>query len=114
MARIDYIVAALEKAGVPYSELQHFKEVVTTARTCASHGADAISSTESGVIAEGTLERLRQGNHGFAAIWRPHWVRLVPGEIQVFGSRTRPSPSTRYQLSLPLSVQQTTIEIGAT
>lgn len=115
MARIDFIVASLEKAGVPADELQHFKSVVHRVQSQAynfvssTHGSDQDAA---GIVAEGALEKLQKGTQGFAPVWKLRWIRLLPGELQVFESRGRPEPGTSYLFSLPLSVQQTRMDPG--
>lgn len=113
LARIDYIIASLEKAGVPPTELQHFKKVVSLARATGA-GIDDDNDTSENVIAEAVLEKLQQGVHGFAPVWKPRWIRLVPGELHVFESKARPEPGVGCLFSLPLSVQQTRVDPGAT
>ena len=120
MAKIDFIVASLEKAGVPLEELQHFKSVISRLPQKVStgqhrDGQDASAGTGddgAGVLVEGALEKLQSGTQGFAAIWKRRWIRVLPGELEVFESTGWPDPGTPCLFSLPLSVQQTRIDPG--
>lgn len=120
VARIDFIVASLEKAGFPLEELQHFKSVISRLPQKASpdqhrDGQDASAGTGDdggGVLVEGALEKLQSGTQGFAAIWKRRWIRVLPGELKVFESTGWPDPGTPCLFSLPLSVQQTRIDPG--
>lgn len=116
LSRMDYIIASLEKAGIPLAELMHFKELVERTRSpeYGAGAADVVDDASSAAIAEGALEKLQQGVHRFAPVWKTQWVRLLPGEMQVFESSNRPEPGTPLLFSLPLSVQQTRIESGWT
>lgn len=119
LGRIDFIIASLEKAGVPPDELRHFKGVV---RQTASAGAPAVNDealavSDNGnrsqeVVAEGTLEILQSGEHCFAVVWRSRWVKLSPGRMEVFVSNSRPQEGTPCQFVLPLSTQQTRLDSG--
>lgn len=119
VTRIDFIVASLEKAGVPPEELHHFKQVVSRlpVANAASDGT-AVPSDAAGaqdLVAEGVLDKLQRGTQGFATVWKPRWIRVLPGELQVFESARRPEqPDTPCLFSLPLSVQQTRIDPGET
>lgn len=118
LARIDYIISALEKAGVPPVELQHFKKVIELTRLSedtedANDVADDTADESIGVIMEGAVEKLQQGVHGFAPAWKARWIRLLPGTLQVFDARDRPERGTPFLFSLPLSMQQTRIDPGS-
>lgn len=116
VARFDFIVASLEKAGVPPEELHHFKQVVSRlplAKATAIPDDDTRQYPE--VVAEGVLEKLQGGTQGFAPVWKSRWIRISPGELQVFESAQRPEhPDTPCLFCLPLSVQQTRIDPGKT
>lgn len=120
VARIDFIVASLEKAGVPPEELHHFKQVVSRLQLASATSDndvpdDGVGHQQQGVVAEGLLEKLQRGTQGFAPVWKSRWVRILPGELQVFESASRPEhKDTPYLFSLPLSVQQTRIDPGET
>lgn len=113
---MDYIIASLEKAGIPLAELMHFKKIIELNRSPEfGAGATDVADDASGAaIAEGALEKLQQGVYRFAPVWKTQWVRVLPGEMQVFKSSNRPEPGTPLLFSLPLSVQQTRIESGST
>lgn len=115
--RIGFIMASLEKASVPLEELQHFKSVVNRIpfASCTTKNDDPGTTFVSDgrkVVAEGTLEKLQKGMFGFAPVWKPRWIRVFLGEMQVFESRGRPKPEVSCLFSLPLSVQQTKIDLG--
>lgn len=116
MRRIGFIVASLEKAGVPPEELQHFKQVVSRLPLANAAGSNAATPTVASgpeVVAEGVLEKLQRGTQGFAPVWKSRWIRILPGELQVFETAGRPErPDTPFLFSLPLSVQQTRIDPG--
>lgn len=120
VAKIDFIIASLEKAGVPLEELQHFKSVISriSQQVNPEHhrdGQDAAAGTSDDgeqVVVEGALEKLQRGTQGFAAIWKRRWIRVSPGELEVFESTGWPGPGTPCLFSLPLSVQQTKIDPG--
>lgn len=116
VARIDFIVASLEKAGVPPDELHHFKQVVSRLPVAnAAKDGTAVPGDATGtqdLVAEGVLDKLQRGAQGFATVWKPRWIRVLPGELQVFESTTRPESDTPCLFSLPLNVQQTRIEPG--
>lgn len=118
VARIDFIVASLEKAGVPAEELHHFKQVVSrlplaSAASNKDGPDDGFREPGQGVLVEGVLEKLQRGTQGFAPVWKSRWVRILPGELQVFESASRPEDKDIPCLfSLPLSVQQTRIDPG--
>lgn len=119
VARIDFIVASLEKAGVPPEELHHFKQVVSRlplASASSNNGApDGGVGQQEDVVAEGVLDKLQRGTQGFAPVWKSRWIRILPGELQVFESARRPEhPDTPCLFCLPLSVQQTRIDPGET
>lgn len=119
VARFDFIVASLEKAGVPPEELDRFKQVVSRL-PLAKAAADTTTVPDDGVgheevVAEGVLEKLQRGTQGFAPVWKSRWIRILPGELQVFESAARPElPDTPCLFCLPLSVQQTRIDPGET
>lgn len=116
VARFDFIVASLEKAGVPSEELYRFKQIVSRLplAKAAATPDDGIGQPQ-GVVAEGVLEKLQRGTQGFAPVWKSRWIRILPGELQVFESAGRPDqPDTPYLFCLPLSVQQTRIDPGET
>lgn len=116
VTRFDFIVASLEKAGVPLEELHHFKQVVSRlplakAATIPDEGVGQYQD----IVAEGVLEKLQRGTQGFAPVWKSRWIRILPGELQVFESACRPEqPDTPCLFCLPLSVQQTRIDPGKT
>ncbi len=118
IARFSFIVASLEKAGVPPEELHHFKQLVD--RLPLANNADSNAAPDDDgvgqhpvVVAEGVLEKLQGGMQGFAPVWKSRWVRVLPGELQVFESAGRPEKlDSPCLIRLPLSVQQTRIEPG--
>ena len=120
VARIDFIIASLEKAGVPPEELQYFKSVISRIPQQLNPNEyrdrqDASSGTgdDGGqVLVEGALEKLQRGTQGFAAIWKRRWIRVSPGELEVFESSGWPVSGTPCLFSLPLGVQQTRIDPG--
>lgn len=119
IARFSFIVASLEKAGVPPEELHHFKQVVSRLPLAnnAGNAGNALSNDAAGqhpgVVAEGVLEKLQGGTQGFAPVWKSRWIRVLPGELQVFESAGRPEKlDSPCLICLPLSVQQTRIEPG--
>lgn len=119
VARFDFIVASLEKAGVPPEELHRFKQVVSRLPLAKAAAINAIPDDGLGqqeeVVAEGVLEKLQGGTQGFAPVWKSRWIRILPGELQVFESAGRPEqPDTPCLFCLPLSVQQTRIDPGET
>lgn len=119
VARIDFIVASLEKAGVPPEELHHFKQVVSRLPLAAASNIDApgdgVTQQQQGVVVEGVLEKLQRGTQGFAPVWKSRWIRILPGELQVFESASRPEhKDTPCLFCLPLSIQQTRIDPGKT
>lgn len=116
VARFDFIVASLEKAGVPPEELHRFKQVVSRLplAKAAAIQDDGIGQHPE-VVAEGVLEKLQGGTQGFAPVWKSRWIRILPGELQVFESAERPEQlDTPCLFCLPLSVQQTRIDPGKT
>lgn len=120
VARIDFIVASLEKAGVPPEELHHFKQVVSRLPVAnAANDRTAVPPSDAAgtqnLVAEGVLDKLQRGTQGFATVWKPRWIRVLQGELQVFESASRPEqPDTPCLFSLPLTVQQTRIDPGKT
>lgn len=119
VARFDFIVASLEKAGVPPEELHRFKQIVSRLPLAKAAAIDSIPGDSVGhkqeVVAEGVLEKLQRGAQGFSPVWKSRWVRILPGELQVFESAGRPEqPDTPCLFCLPLSVQQTRIDPGKT
>lgn len=113
VASVSNILASLKKAGVDSTELGRFEEEVTTALAHLTYDLPSKIANINGVIAEGSLDKLQQGAHGFSSVWKACWIRLVPGEMQVFESSMRPEPDTLHQLSLRLSRQRTTVNTGA-
>lgn len=118
VARIDFIIASLKKAGVPPDELQHFKNVVSKVSLAdgktnnRDRPAGTVASDDGETVAEGVLEKLQRGTHGFAPVWKSRWIRILSGEMQVFASTGRPEAGTPCLFRLPLSVQQTRIDPG--
>lgn len=121
VARIDFIIASLEKAGVPPEELQHFKSVISRIpqqvnpsehRDSQDAAAGTGGDDSARGLVEGSLEKLQRGTQGFAAIWKRRWIRVSPGKLEVFESTGWPEPGTSCLFSLPLSVQQTRIDPG--
>lgn len=114
VTRFDFIVASLEKAGVPPEELHRFRQVVSQlplAKAAAVLDDGVRQHPE--VVAEGALEKLQRGTQGFAPVWKSRWIRILPGELQVFESAERPErPDTPCLFCLPLSIQQTRIDPG--
>lgn len=114
IARIDFILASLEKAGVPAGEIQQFKSVVSRISLAQEVNAQSETIANTGVeaVAEGVLHKLQQGTQGFAPVWKPRWIRISPGEMQVYESASRPELGVPCLFRLPLSVQQTRVETG--
>lgn len=116
MARIDYIVAALRKAGLSPEDLQHLQTIVRQKGLALnqalnrSYGAPKEGTDE--IIAEGVVNALRAGAHGFAPTWKSRWIRLITGELQVFEAKDRPKSSAPYMFNITLTAQQTSIDIG--
>ena len=118
VARFSFIVASLEKAGVPPEELQHFRQVVSRLPLAIGGGSSNAAPDDGvgqqpGVVVEGVLEKLQGGTQGFAPVWKSRWIRVLPGELQVFESAGRPEKlDSPCLIRLPLSLQQTRIEPG--
>lgn len=114
VSHIDLIIAALQKAEIPRAELERLREIMTATRTPATTPRYVGATGRGGLVAEGIIDKFQRGTHGFAPVWRSHWIRLLRGEMQVFDSRRRPDQGMSLRLSLPLSIQQTKVEPGAT
>lgn len=105
---------------MPAEELHHFKQVVSRlplANAASNNDVpdDGFREPEQGVLVEGVLDKLQRGTQGFAPVWKSRWVRILPGELQVFESAGRPEDKdTPCLFSLPLSIQQTRIDPGET